>query len=181
VLTLTDIGKKFYMLDNPIFGGAMHPALSEEEGELLSTKIIARRHLEFKLIQKAIKVIGTNHASKSNITDVLDQVFLETIKQFLKSSEAGIYKEKIQKEIINKTEELMRNNDQVEKQLKKTNNASEEKKLRESIKQTPVEACRIATMGRLTEIGVVDWKINTEGKSEFSIGNSKLTGIIKKL
>jgi len=181
LLTLTDTGKKFYMLDNPIFSGAMAPALSDDEGEFLSTKIISQRSLELKLIQKAIKIIGTNHALGSNMTDVLDEEFLETVKQFLKSPEAGIFKEKIQKEIVDKTEELMRSNNQVEKQLKKTNDASEEKKLRDSIKQTPIEACRIATMGRLTEIGVVDWKINTEGKSEFSISNSKLAGTIKKL
>jgi len=36
-------------------------------------------------------------------------------------------------------------------------------------------------MGRLTEIGVVDWQINTDGKSEFSINNSKLAAVIKKL
>jgi len=181
MLTFTEAGKKFYMLDNPIFGGAMSPALSDEEGEFLSTKIISQRPLELKLIQKAIKIINTNHALGSNMTAVLDEGFLEAAKQFFKSPEARIFKEKIQKEIIEKTEELIRSNDQVEKQLKKTNDVSEEKKLRESIKQTPIEACRIATMGRLTEIGVVDWEINTEGKSEFSISNSKLAGTIKKL
>jgi len=181
MVTLTDAGKKFYMLDNPIFGGAMSPALSDEEGEFLSTKIISQRPLELKLIQKAIKVTGTRRDLASNMTDVLDDEFLDTIKQFLKSPEARIFKEKIQREIVEKTQELMRNNDQVEKQLKKTNDISEEKKLRESIKQTPIEACRIATMGRLTESGVVDWEINTEGKSEFSINNSGLAGTIKKL
>jgi len=115
------------------------------------------------------------------MTSVLDEGFLEAAKQFFKSPEARIFKEKIQNEIVEKTEGSIRSNDQVEKQLKKTNDVSEEKKLRESIKQTPIEACRIATMGRLTEIGVVDWEINTEGKSEFSINNSKLAGTIKKL
>ncbi len=181
MVTLTDAGKKFYMLDNPIFGGAMSPALSDEEREFLSTKVIPQRPLELKLIQKAIEVTGTRRDLASNMTDVLDKEFLEVVKQFHKSPEAKIFKERIQNEIIEKTEELIRNNDSVEKQLKKTNDVSEEKKLKEMIKQTPIDACRIATMGRLTEIGVVDWQINTDGKSEFSINNSKLAAVIKKL
>jgi len=163
MVTLTDAGKKFYMLDNPIFSGAMSPALSDEEGEFLSTKVIPQRPLELKLIQKAIKVTGTRRDLASNMTDVLDKEFLEVVKQFHKSPEAKIFKERIQKEIVEKAEELISNNDSVEKQLKKTNDVSEEKKLKGMIKQTPIEACRIATMGRLTEIGVVDWEINTDG------------------
>ena len=48
-------------------------------------------------------------------------------------------------------------------------------------KQTPVEACRIATMGRLTELGVVSWDINSDGKSEYEIADKELATSIKKL
>ena len=68
--------------------------------------------------------------------------------------------DKIQSDIIDKTDELRQNNEG---------------------KQTPVEACRIATMGRLTELGVVSWDINKEGKSEYEIADNELAIAIKKL
>ena len=36
-------------------------------------------------------------------------------------------------------------------------------------------------MGRLTELGVVSWDINKEGKSEYEIANKELASAIKKL
>ena len=36
-------------------------------------------------------------------------------------------------------------------------------------------AFRVATMGRLAELGVIDWKIGDYGKSSFSIPTKALT------
>ena len=45
-------------------------------------------------------------------------------------------------------------------------------------KQTPIEAIRIATMGRMSELGIVNWKINESGRSEYTIADQKLADSI---
>ena len=160
LITLTDLGKKFYLLDNPIINGTNFPAFSNEEREFLVTKIIPNRPLETKLIKTATEIITYEDALSSDITDTLDMEFENTLKNFVKKSNDKKFTNKIQRDIIDKTIELKQNNEG---------------------KQTPVEACRIATMGRLTELGVVSWDINKEGKSEYEIADTELATAIKKL
>ena len=160
LITLTDLGKKFYLLDNPIINGTNFPAFSNEEREFLVTKIIPNRPLETKLIKTATEIITYEDALSSEITDTLDTEFENTLKNFVKKSNDKKFTDKIQSDIIDKTDELRQNNEG---------------------KQTPVEACRIATMGRLTELGVVSWDIYKEGKSEYEIANKELATAIKKL
>ena len=160
LITLTDSGKKFYLLDNPIINGTNFPAFSNEEREFLVTKIIPNRPLETKLIKTATEIITYEDALSSDITDTLDVEFENTLKNFVKSSNDKKFTDKIQRDIIDKTTEIKQNNEG---------------------KQTPVEACRIATMGRLTELGVVSWDINKEGKSEYEIADKELATAIKKL
>ena len=50
----------------------------------------------------------------------------------------------------------------------------EKSKLRKEMKQTPIEALRIAVMGRLTELGIIHWHINVRGRSEYTIENKEL-------
>ena len=57
LITLTDIGKKFYLLDNPIIKGTNFPAFSNEERKFLVTKIIPNRPLETELIKTATEII----------------------------------------------------------------------------------------------------------------------------
>ena len=160
LITLTDLGKKFYLLDNPIINLTKFPAFSYEEREFLVTKIIPNRPLETKLIKTATEIITYEDALSSEITDTLDTEFENTLKNFVKKSNDKKFTDKIQSDIIDKTDELRQNNEG---------------------KQTPVEACRIATMGRLTELGVVSWDINKEGKSEYEIADNELAIAIKKL
>ena len=160
LITLTDLGKKFHLLDNPIINGTNFPAFSNEERELLVTKIIPNRPLETKLIKTATEIITYEDALSSDITETLDKEFENTLKNFVKRSNDTKFTDKIKRDIIDKTDELRQNNEG---------------------KQTPVEACRIATMGRLTELGVVSWDINKEGKSEYEIADKELATAIKKL
>ena len=160
LITLTDLGKKFYLLDNPIINGTNFPAFSNEEREFLVTKIIPNRPLETKLIKTATEIITYEDALSSDITDTLDMEFENTLKKFVAKSNDKKFTDKIQRDIIDKTGQIKQNNEG---------------------KQTPVEACRIATMGRLTELGVVSWDINKEGKSEYEIANKELATAIKKL
>tara|TARA_B100000029_G_scaffold405238_1_gene405538 strand:+ start:70 stop:1416 length:1347 start_codon:yes stop_codon:yes gene_type:complete len=160
LITLTDIGKKFYLLDNPIIKGTNFPAFSNEERKFLVTKIIPNRPLETKLIKTATEIITYEDALSTDITDTLDTEFENTLKNFVKTSNDKKFTDKIQRDIIDKTAEIKKNNEG---------------------KQTPVEACRIATMGRLAELGVVSWNINRDGKSEYEIADKELATSIKKL
>ena len=160
LITLTDIGKKFYLLDNPIIKGTNFPAFSNEERKFLVTKIIPNRPLETKLIKTATEIITYEDALSRDITDTLDTEFENTLKNFVKTSNDKKFTDKIQRDIIDKTAEIKKNNEG---------------------KQTPVEACRIATMGRLAELGVVSWNINRDGKSEYEIADKELATSIKKL
>ncbi len=160
LITLTDSGKKLYLLDNPIIDGTSFSSFSNEEREFLVTKIIPNRPLETKLIKTATEIITYEDALSSDITDTLDIEFENTLKKFVAKSNDKKFTDKIQRDIIDKTDEIKQNNEG---------------------KQTPVEACRIATMGRLTELGVVSWDINKEGKSEYEIASKELATAIKKL
>ena len=160
LITLTDIGKKFYLLDNPIIKGTNFPAFSNEERKFLVTKIIPNRPLETELIKTATEIITYEDALSTDITDTLDTEFENTLKNFVKTSNDKKFTDKIQRDIIDKTAEIKKNNEG---------------------KQTPVEACRIATMGRLAELGVVSWNINRDGKSEYEIADKELATSIKKL
>ena len=160
LITLTDLGKKFYLLDNPIISGMNFPAFSNDEREFLVTKVIPNRPLETKLIKTATEIITYEDVLSSDITNTLDKEFENTLKKFVKSSNDKKFTDKIQRDIIDKTDEIKQKNDG---------------------RQTPVEACRIATMGRLTELGVVSWDINRDGKSEYEIADKELVISIKKL
>ena len=160
LITLTDIGKKFYLLDNPIIKGTNFPAFSNEERKFQVTKIIPNRPLETELIKTATEIITYEDALSTDITDTLDTEFENTLKNFVKTSNDKKFTDKIQRDIIDKTAEIKKNNEG---------------------KQTPVEACRIATMGRLAELGVVSWNINRDGKSEYEIADKELATSIKKL
>ena len=160
LITLTDIGKKFYLLDNPIIKGTNFPAFSNEERKFLVTKIIPNRPLETELIKTATEIITYEDALSTDITDTLDTEFENTLKNFVKTSNDKKFTDKIQRDIIDKTAEIKKNNEGY---------------------QPPVEACRIATMGRLAELGVVSWNINRDGKSEYEIADKELATSIKKL
>ena len=80
LITLTDLGKKFYLLDNPIIDGMNFPAFSNEEREFLVTKIIPNRPLETKLIKTATEIITYEDALSSDITSTLDTEFENTLK-----------------------------------------------------------------------------------------------------
>jgi hypothetical protein len=43
----------------------------------------------------------------------------------------------------------------------------------EDRKQTAIEAVRIATLGRMAELGIIDWETNSDKKSLYSIAKRK--------
>ena len=65
---------------------------------------------------------------------------------------------------------------------KKTETDKAEKERLDRIikKQSPIEAIRIGTMGRMAELNLVEWEIS-EGKSYFKRKNQKLIDVLRDL
>ena len=146
-LTFTEMGKKFYLLTNPIMEGdySSCTSFSPEERELLLTKILPERKLEMELIRTAAKVIHiTDEKMSIPMTEKLDSEFEYTVKKFVDNNADHPFAKKIEDEIVNPTDKITEENKTLDKKDRK---------------QTPIEAFRIATMGRLSEIGLVRWEI----------------------
>ena len=68
---------------------------------------------------------------------------------------------------------------QIAKRLMHAMQKAEKERLDRIIKkQSPIEAIRIGTMGRMAELNLVEWEIS-EGKSYFKRKNQKLIDIVK--
>lgn len=177
-ITLTENGKNFYLLNNPVFGDKLDQSLSKEESMFLTTKCIPHRPLQLKINKKITKLVSeTEHGKSPDMTNDLDKICMESIKEFFKENPDEPNKYRIETEIISKSEKMNPENERIRKHLKDnkdTLDSKEKIKLRKKLKQTPIEALRSAVMGRLTELGVVDWEINSNSRSEYKIANKEL-------
>ena len=109
----------------------------------------------------------------------LDEICVKSIKEFFEENTDEKYKDRIEKEILEKSKSMNPENERIRKKLKDDEELhlldSEEKiKFRKQLKQTPIEAMRIAVMGRITELGLVHWEINSDSRSEYKIANKEL-------
>lgn len=175
-VTLTEMGKKFCLFENPVFKGKMDVSLSKDESEFLSTKCIPQRHLELRMIKNAINIIKeTDYGKTKDMTDDLDNVCYDAVLGFVKSKDARKFGDKIKSDIIDKTDKIRAENIDIRKKISAAeNNPEEARKLKDMIRQTPISACRIATMGRMSELGIVVWRINEVGRSEYTITDHSL-------
>ena len=172
-VTLTENGKKFYLLENSVFADDYSTAFSPEERKLLLTRIMPARKLEMKLIKETLKIVKEFEDEKlgdtQKITDRLDADFYFVIQQYVEK-ENTVLGNQIKKDILEKTKEI------------KEWNAR--KKPEEDAKQSPIQAYRVATMGRLSEIGLIRWIIeaNDEGHavSRYSILDKEMATSIMK-
>lgn len=177
-ITLTENGKNFYLLNNPVFGGKLDQSLSKEESMFLTTKCILQRPLQLKINKKITKLVSeTEHGKSPDMTDDLDKICVGSIEEFFKENPDEPNKIRIENDIIAKSERMNPENERIRKHLKDnkdTLDSKEKIKLRKRLKQTPIEAMRSAVMGRLTELGVVEWEINSNSRSEYKIANKEL-------
>ena len=143
-VSLTDLGKKFFLLDSPIMKGEYEKGpLSKQEADFILKHLIPKRKLEQKFIDAAISVIKqfqkTAQTKGVKITHTLDgeikQAAIDYVKKNPKSQE---------KYNIN----LESGNESIERKITQW---------------------RLATMGRLAELKVVNWSINEKGDSEYSL------------
>lgn len=182
-ITLTETGKKFCLFENPVFKGKMDVSLSKDESEFLSTKCIPQRRLELQMIKNAIKIVReTDYGKTKDMTDDLDNVCYDAVLEFVKSRDSKKFGAKIKSDIIDRTDKINEENKLIENKIAHVgDNPDEIRKLKTMIRQTPISACRIATMGRMSELGIVIWNINESGRSEYTITDHKLVESILNL
>lgn len=119
-VTLTELGKQFIMLENPILDSdSLESAFSDKETQFIFNKIYSRFSLEKKIVNKVL----LNLADRSLTSSQIDEIFASEKKGFLNEE-------------------------------------------------------RIATMGRLSELQLVNWEIDERGKSIYSL-NAKKSELIK--
>ncbi|MCH7559765.1 MAG: hypothetical protein IIC67_00090 [Thaumarchaeota archaeon] len=140
-VTLTEKGRKFALMPNPaIRGDCKDYAITKKESEFILNELIPGLDLEKEFIDTAVKTVKKPN-KKSRITDALDEEFLKTIKKF---------KAKNPK----KTKAF---------DLNSLSTLSDEATKRRIV------GWRVATMGRMSELRIVNWEINEKGESEYSL------------
>jgi hypothetical protein len=147
-VSLSELGKKFALIENPIFpkNDFSNGAISKKEAEFITKEIIPQRALEKKIIEKSMQTIKTfqklpekKRNSKYEL-DVLEKEIHEIIIQY-----------------------VAKNPEESEKYNMSFLKKSDEKAMRK------IKMRRLATMGRLTEIGDVKWAIDEESISKYSV------------
>ena len=152
LVTFSEAGKKLYSMKNPIFNKTDDTAFSDKEQEYIIKYLISKRVLEAKLLGVAKKIIQ-NSKSKVNVVKDIEQAFQDEIKKFAKTCSDHNTSARLEK-MIKITEDIIETNLQ---------NKAEDRK------QTAIEAVRIATLGRMAEVGIINWETNSERKTLYSI------------
>jgi len=144
-ITFSDNGKKLYLMENPIFENTEDATFSSKEQEFLIKHVISKRELETKLIEKAKKIIRDSK-DESNTVKEIDVAFQAEIKKFITLCSNSNITTRLEK-MIAITHGILQDNLEKDEADRK---------------QTPIEAIRIATLGRMAELEIIDW--STSGR-----------------
>ena len=181
-VTMTDLGREFYLKDNPqldenpkVFDDGFI-AFYPDEVEFIRKKLIPQRDLESKLCRKALEIVS-NVSEQEDQIKKLDEEFESTIRKFVKSYNGNpVIQERLEKEYGTMLNEDLGIEDDIESLHLTLEGADDE--VREELEgqvqelediKKRLEACRVATMGRLSELGLIKWKIGPNTSSEYTI------------
>ncbi len=175
-ITLTEKGKWFCLYENPVFKGKFDESLSKDESHYIIINFLPQRQVQHQIIKNIINIVSeTDHSKTPDMTDDLDGVCMDTLQEMSDSNKLGKYGEKIQRDVLDRSNEILKLNKVIDGKIR---DAKDDEKairnLKKLKKQTPIESIRIATMGRLAELGAVHWHINESGRSEYTIKDKKL-------
>ena len=139
-VSMTEKGRRFALMYNPIVSGNYKEnAITKEESKFILNDLIPDIELEKQFIDAALNTIKT-HKGKERITDVLDEEFLKTFKE---------YEAKNPKKVADHA----------------LNNLLT---LADDITRKRIVGWRVATMGRISELRIVNWEFNSSGESEYA-------------
>ena len=145
-VSMTEAGKKFYLLDNPILKDDYSNVFSDDEINYIIEKLIPERELEDKLVKRVLESVK-NFDGKNKIAIKLNEDFLQEFNDFVKSYDHKEHKARLIKDFIDKGIPQVDKGEAV----------------------PPIIACRVATMGRLSELKLVEWGIDKNGWSEYEL------------
>ena len=136
LVSLTDLGKEFALIKNPIITESkFENTFSNDETKLIYEKIIPQFKIEQQLIKDVIAKLQREGTQTSKELDPIFKEFKKIIIEFY----------------YDKPEEL------------------DDDKKRKIVQQA-----RVATMGRLSELKIVDWKVDSSGISHYSLNQEKV-------
>ena len=139
--TLTEKGREFFLMHNPVISGNYKEhAITKEESEFIRNELLPSLELENMFVETALKTVK-KPSKKAKITAVLDEEFLKTYKKFKANNPKKIREFEL-------------------------NNL---KTLEDEFTKKRIVGWRVATMGRISEIRLVNWEINKSGESEYSL------------
>ena len=150
-ISLTKLGKEFFLLDNSIIEGEYNKnTFSKLESNFILNELIPQRELEQKFVDVAILVVKqfqkgstiprTLKKDYEKITHALDDEIKKTAIKYIKNNPKVL-------------------------ELYNLNNLESNSETA----QRKITQWRLATMGRLAELKIVDWNINDKGDSEYSL------------
>lgn len=152
-VSLTRLGKEFAQLENPILEGRYGSGpLTKTEAGFVMRRLIPQRELEKKFVDAAISTVmgfnsdsaqGKADASFEKITQALDEKIRQTAIQYLKENPAA--KEKYNMDNLESDSDAM---------------------------ERKIAQWRLATMGRLSEMRIVEWSIDERGNSVYLPGQT---------
>ena len=180
-VTFTEEGRELWDIENPLFSGDRSKVFSEKEGVFILEKLIYKRKLEIGLMRSAINLIKLKEGMQGeNFVSQLDEQFTLVIEEYCNSTEENKHTKKLRSSVS-----LHRSILENRKQARIEKNSSSTKQEKEEFdkivkKQSPIEAVRIATMGRMAELNLVKWNIS-DGKSYFEEKNQNLIDVLKNL
>ena len=167
-LTLTKEGKEFAFLENPIIDkNDMTKIFSKQEAQFILKEIIPRFKLEKIIVDEILERLSSlKQLNYEQINTIFEQKKKEFISKYPSESlenELKIFENLLTFERCPKCQGT---------ELYKDNKAREitcmNKKCGYKI-GNPNTPERVATMGRLAEIGVINWTVDDEGKSNYII------------
>ncbi len=147
-ISLSETGKKFFLLDNPVFpnNDFSKGSLSERESKFIMEEIIPKRDLEKSITDRVISTIGIFEKSKK--------------RDYWRKKDLAELESVIQSEY----REYVRRNPDTGKKFNLTHLATDNAQTRARMRQE-----RLALMGRLVEMGLIEWNINRDSVSEYYV------------
>ena len=160
-ITLTESGKKFFLLSNLLIekpigdkSNKITP-FSDEEVDLIMKEMFEQRKLEKMIIDLILKKMDPG---KWYDADTITSWMKDEIQEFV-DEEEDKWHASVQGKLF----------DTELKNYEKITVANQKKNDGEKLRVSRISSWRAATMGRLSELGKINWQINSNGKSEYSL------------
>ena len=159
-ITLTESGKKFFLLSNLLIekpiGGKSNKItpFSDEEVDLIMKEMFEQRKLEKMIIDLILKKMDPG---KWYDADTITSWMKDEIQEFVDEKEKE-WHDSVQGKLFD-TE--LKNYEKIQ--------AKQKKNVGEKLGVSRISSWRAATMGRLSELRKINWQINSNGKSEYSL------------